>query len=99
MTIEKTMTDGALTITPVGRLDSLTAGELEAVVNESVGEALTKLTFDMKDVDFISSKGLRVLVAAYKKMNGKEVLLENVNASVREVLKLSGLTRVFTIHE
>jgi len=98
MTIEKTVTDGELKLTPVGRLDSLTAGDMEAVVNESLNDDVKSLVFDMKDVDFISSKGLRVLVAAYKKMEGRPVTLDHVNPSVMEVLKLSGLLKVFTVN-
>lgn len=98
MTVEKEMNNGALKLTPVGRLDSLTAGDLESAVNESIAEGVESLTFDMRDVDFISSKGLRVLVGALKKLNGKPVILDHVNASVMEVLKLSGLLTVFQVN-
>jgi len=98
MEIKKTLTEGALVLAPLGRLDSMTAGDLETAVEETVNEEVEKLTFDLEEVDFVSSKGLRVLVSAYRKMNGKPVALEHVNPSVMEVLKLSGLLKVFTVN-
>jgi len=99
MTIEKVNNEGNLVITPIGRLDSLTAGDLEAVFNEEITDGVKSLTVNLKNVDFVSSKGLRVLVGAYKKLDGREMILNNVNSSITEVLKLSGLLKIFTINE
>jgi len=99
MNIEKINKDGNITLIPDGRLDSLTAGEFEEVVNDALSWDFNSLTIDMKGVDFVSSKGLRVLVGAYKKLNGKDMYLEHVNSSIMEVLKLSGLLKVFKINE
>jgi len=99
MNIQKANKDGNITLTPDGRLDSLTAGDFENAVNDALGWDINSLTIDLKDVDFVSSKGLRVLVGAYKKLDGKDMYLEHVNSSVMEVLKLSGLLKVFKVNE
>jgi len=99
MEIKKTNTDGHITVKPMGRLDSLTAGDFETELNQIINDEIKSLTIDLEAVDFVSSKGLRVLVGAYKKMNGKDVILDNANSSIMEVLRLSGLLKVFKINE
>ncbi len=97
MKIDQSNLNGHLILKPEGRLDSTTAGELDEVISSELTDATASLTIDFKGIDFISSKGLRVLVSAYRKLGGKEMILENVNESVMDVLKLSGLMKVFTI--
>lgn len=89
--------NGNIIILPVGRLDSATAGDFEIKALPLVTEDVTSFTVDMSEVDFISSKGLRVLVSIYKKLNGKELSLVGVNNSVKEILKLSGFCKIFNI--
>jgi len=97
MTVNTITNEGAVTLKLSGRLDSTTAGELEEVMKSVITDGLTALTVDLAEVDFVSSKGLRVLVAAYKLLNGREMTLQGPNASVLEVLRLSGLLNVFTV--
>ncbi len=99
MIIKKTINDGGITVAPEGRLDALNAGEFGAVLNESINDELKALTIDLAGVDYISSMGLRTLVSAYHRMNGKAVILINVNSSVMEVLNLTGLSQMFGINE
>jgi len=80
-----------------GRLDSATAGELEERINAELTPETGELTIDLREVDFISSKGLRVLVAAYHMLESKKVTLIDANASIQEVLRLSGLLKIFTV--
>ena len=65
MTIQKTQNEKALTIALEGRLDTLTAPELEAVLNDALA-GVEELTFDFEKLDYISSAGLRVLLATQK---------------------------------
>jgi len=97
MNIETLKNEGAVTLKLHGRLDSTTSGELETSLKTVICDELTALTIDLSDVDFISSKGLRVLVAAYKQLNGREMILHGPNASIIEVLRLSGLLKIFTV--
>ena len=65
MTIQKMKNGSALTIAPEGRLDTITAPELEAVLKEELN-GVEDLTFDLEKLDYISSAGLRVLLSAQK---------------------------------
>lgn len=78
-----------------GRLDSTTADELDAAMSKELENATGNVTVDLSDVDFISSKGLRVLVGAYKKLSNKELILKGANESIKEVIRLSGLLKIF----
>ena len=80
-----------------GRLDTLTSPELEGKVNEVVADA-TKLMFDIKKLEYISSAGLRVLLGAAQAMEGKgEMLVCHPTEAVREIFDLTGFANLFTI--
>ena len=97
MEITKTNAQGALTYALKGRLDTLTAPDLERTLKEDLPSAET-LTFDCAQLEYVSSAGLRVLLAAHKKMlSRKGMVVRNVNEMVREVLELTGLADVLTI--
>ena len=68
MTINKERNNDTLTLAIEGRLDTVTAPELEKVVNEETAD-IKELVLDMNALEYISSAGLRVLLAAQKKMN------------------------------
>ena len=75
-----------------GRLDTLTAPNLESVVSE-LSEDTKELVFDMSGVEYISSAGIRGLLGAYKKMNLNQgtMRIEKANDMVREVFEMTGL--------
>ena len=68
MTIHKHENDTELTLALEGRLDTTTSPELEKLLKESL-DGITLLVFDLEKLDYISSAGLRVLLAAQKAMN------------------------------
>lgn len=78
-----------------GRLDTTTAPNLEAVVNELL-EDTKEIVFDMSGVEYISSAGIRVLLGAYKKINSKNgtMRIEKVNDMVYEVFEMTGLSKM-----
>jgi anti-sigma B factor antagonist len=87
----------ALTIAPVGRIDTVTSPELQAVVDENI-DGVTDLTFDLKQLKYLSSAGLRVLMGAQKIMNKQgDMRLCNVNEDVLDIFDMTGLTDVFEI--
>lgn len=91
MTVEEKKRNEKLTLYVSGCIDASTAPELEQFVSERT-EGLTELTLDLKDVMYISSAGLRVLLGTYKTMDrqkGKLVLL-NVNEEVENTLYITG---------
>lgn len=80
-----------------GRIDTVTAPELEKAINEE-GEALKFLVLDFKAVNYISSAGLRVLLGAQKKMNvqgGMELI--NVNEDIMDIFEMTGFADVLVI--
>ena len=81
-----------VTLEVTGRLDTTTAPNLEAVINE-LSEDTKELVFDMAELEYISSAGIRVLLAAYKKMNSNQGMMriEKANDIVREVFSMTGL--------
>ena len=68
MNIEQNRNGNALTLALEGRLDTMTAPQLEAVLKEAL-PGVEALTFDLSKLDYISSAGLRMLLSAQKTMN------------------------------
>ena len=97
MTITKNLNGTALEIALAGRLDTMTAPELEAELNKDLGGA-DSLTLDFGKLDYISSAGLRVLLTAHKTMAAKNGLkITNVNEVVQEVFEVTGFADILTI--
>ena len=97
MTIEKKANGNALEIAVEGRLDTMTAPELEAELGKSL-EGVETLTMDFSKLEYISSAGLRVLLSAHKAMSGKGGMkVVNVNEIVQEVFEVTGFSDILTI--
>ena len=97
MTIEKKVNGTALEIALEGRLDTMTAPELEKELNASLGSA-DSLTLDFSKLEYISSAGLRVLLSAHKVMSGKGGMkVTNVNEIVQEVFEVTGFADILNI--
>ena len=93
----KTQSEGnKLTITVSGRVDTVTAPELEAGLK--FGEA-TCVVLDLGNVPYMSSAGLRLLLAAHKMMLGKggEFQVANVQPSVKDVLDMTGFSDILNL--
>ena len=97
MTITKTMEGGALTIALEGRLDTMTAPELEAELMPSLS-GVKELVMDFKQLDYISSAGLRLLLNVQHELYGKgKMKVINANEIVKEVFEVTGLTSIMDI--
>ena len=97
MTEEFKRSPGEITLKLAGRIDTITAPDLEEIINDDI-EDVTKLILDIKDVEYISSAGLRVLLTAQKKMNKLgSMKVTNVCAEVMEVFELTGFTDILEI--
>ena len=97
MTINKKQNGGALEIALEGRLDTMTAPELEAELNSSLKSA-DSLVLDFSKLNYISSAGLRVLLSAHKTMSKKGGMkVTNVNEIVREVFDVTGFADILNI--
>ena len=83
-----------------GRVDSATAPELETGLKQLVEAGKTQIVLDLKNVEYMSSAGLRAMVStlkAVKRVNG-DLRLATPSPRVEEVLRLAGLTAIFSIH-
>jgi len=83
-----------------GRVDSATAPDLEAALKKLVDNNKVQLVLDLKEVEYMSSAGLRAMVStlkAVKRLNG-DLRLSTPSPRVEEVLRLAGLTSIFSIH-
>ena len=87
MEIAKTLNGTELTLKIIGRLDTVTAPQMETCLNESLS-GITNLVLDFAALDYISSAGLRVILQAQKTMNKQgEMLIKNVNETITKCLK------------
>ena len=95
--IEKTTENNSLTYTLTGRLDTLTAPDLELDLNGTL-DGVTELVFDLNGLDYLSSAGLRVLLTAQKRMNTQGAMrVRNVNETIREIFDVTGFSDILTI--
>lgn len=79
-----------LTVALEGRLDTLTAPELEERLEPAL-EDIDKLVFDFAELRYISSAGLRVLLTAMQVMEGQgEMVVKNVNSEIMEIFEVTG---------
>ena len=79
-----------------GRVDATTYSDLQDVVN-AVDRSKSAFEFDFRDVEYISSAGLRVLVSAGKKVGAENVSIVNVSRDVSDILHVTGYDRLFRV--
>lgn len=97
LNIENKANGSELTIALTGRLDTTTAPELETVIKQSL-DGVTELTIDVEALEYISSAGLRVLLAAQKIMNKQgEMKVTHVGEEIMEIFEVTGFTDILTI--
>lgn len=96
MTINKTQNGNELRIALAGRLDTTTAPQLDEEIQAL--EGVEKLIFDFQELLYISSAGLRVLLAAQKKMNKQgSMVIQNVCDDIMEIFEVTGFIDILTI--
>ncbi|MDO5849573.1 MAG: STAS domain-containing protein [Methanobacteriaceae archaeon] len=98
MDIQKEFNDKELTLLINGRVDTYTAPELETAINEEL-DNINSLILDFQNLEYISSAGLRVLVATQKKAKKQDFIfkIKNVNDVVNEILRMSKFDKILTI--
>ena len=95
--ITKERNGGELTVSLAGRLDTNTAPQLEAELKHSLS-GITRLDLDFSGLEYLSSAGLRVLLAAQKTMNGQgEMVVRNVSETIMEVFEITGFVDILTL--
>ena len=97
MTMEMKKNAAETVIRIVGRLDTITAPNLDKTINEELGDT-KHLVLDMKGLEYISSAGLRVLLGAQKKMQKiGSMKVINVCEEVMEVFEMTGFADILVI--
>lgn len=89
-----------LVVAPGGRLDSETSGELELVLHDAGTAGRRHFVIDLAGVGYVSSAGLRVLLALAKRLDGGigSLRLCGLSANVRQVFDIAGFTGLFTLY-
>ncbi|MBR6473671.1 MAG: STAS domain-containing protein [Firmicutes bacterium] len=97
MIVSKTMEDNKLTVKVEGRLDTSTSPILEKELAELLADA-EELVFDLEGLEYLSSAGLRILLATQKKMTEKGGMkVINVNDVISEIFDITGFSDILTI--
>ena len=97
MNITEHQGEGTLLLGLEGRLDTNTAPQLESIVKGRL-EGIPRLELDFAGLDYLSSAGLRVILAAQKIMNHKGIMIiRNVNDTIMEVFEVTGFSDILTI--
>ncbi len=99
LNINKKLEGEKLTISLEGRLDTTTSPELETELHNSL-DGVKELVFDFKDLAYISSAGLRVLLSAQKTMNKQgSMKICNVNSDIMEIFDVTGFVDILVIEQ
>lgn len=97
MTVNKIAENNKLTVAVEGRLDTTTAPQLESELKDALG-GVEELVIDMKELQYISSAGLRVLLSLQKTMNKQgKMVIRNVNDDINEIFEVTGFVDILTI--
>jgi anti-sigma B factor antagonist len=95
--IKKNQNGTALELALSGRLDTITAPQLEEEIKASL-DGVSELVFDFSDLSYVSSAGLRVLLSAQKSMNEKgSMVVRNVSEEIQEIFDVTGFSDILTI--
>ena len=82
-----------------GRVDTVTAPDLEMTVSPIWAISAIKLVFDCEKLEYLSSSGLRIILSAHKQVTAKggKFILRNLTREVRSVIDLTGFSRILII--
>lgn len=89
---------GRLTLQLSGRLDTETAPQLQQFLDGALADT-AELRLDMEELAYVSSAGLRVLLAVAKRMDRSDgtMVVEHVNREIREVFAITGFDEILTL--
>lgn len=98
MDITKNFNEKELTMSVKGRIDTITSKDLDKEINDEIGN-FESLILDFTDLEYISSAGLRVLIATQKKLKSENIpfVIKNVDDSVKEIFRMSGFDKILKI--
>lgn len=84
-----------------GKMNTSTSPEAEKYINQLIDQGATNILFNLEELDFISSTGLRVILSTGKKLGGSngKLVICNPNITVKDVLDMSGFSQMFGVFE
>lgn len=98
MEITKNYNEKELVLSVAGRIDTITSQDLEKEIDSELGN-FDSLIMDFTDLEYISSAGLRLLIATQKKLKSDDIplVIKNVNNTVGEIFRMSGFDKILKI--
>ena len=101
MEIAKKSMDDVEIISPQGRLDAYSSNEVEETINSLIEDGYLKIVVNFSETEYISSSGLRVMLASLKKLKRKDgdLKLASLKPYILEVFEIAGLTPIFDIYD
>lgn len=101
MQIKTEINNSKLIISLNGRLDTITSPQLEEEINNISLDEIEIIILDVKELEYISSAGLRLVLKLYKKMTaqGGQLKLINVNDMIMEIFAMTGMSDFLDIEK
>lgn len=101
MEIQSIKEGNASVVTVTGRMDAITSPAFEKTMNDLIAAGETRFVVELAGLDYISSAGLRVILAIAKSLKAKGGLIcfANVEGTVKEVFDISGFGAIFRMHD
>jgi len=101
MEIQSSKQNNAIVVSVKGRMDAITAPAFEKTLNELIETGETRFVVELTGLDYISSAGLRGILAIAKllKRKGGQMCFANVAGAVKEVFDISGFGSIFGMHD
>ncbi len=100
MQLTQTQIDDYKVIEFSGNLDTATSPEVEKTINECIENGDLKFIFNFEDTKYMSSAGLRVLLATAKKLKNRgELRITNLNTVIEEVFDISGFSSILNVYK
>ena len=101
MELKSKKESSATVVTVTGRMDAITAPAFEKALNDLIAAGETRFVVELAGLDYISSAGLRGILAIAKLLKGKGGLIcfANVEGTVKEVFDISGFGSIFRMHD
>ena len=98
MNITKSFNEKELTLSVEGRIDTITSQDLSNEINDEMGN-FNSLILDFANLEYISSAGLRVLMATQKKLKAEDIpfVIKDVNEVINEIFRMSGFDKILKI--
>ena len=92
--------DDAVVLCPTGRVDGTNVTILQSAVRQRLEAGQTNLVFDLVDLNYISSAGLRVLLMAARDLQaqGGKALFCNLSEQIRQVFEITGFDKILSVH-